>query len=132
MKAGQLLQYVIYILENNFFVSYHCALTGCTTMFMSETACRKPHPRPIPYAWKPRQKPTKDAPATSTKEQNTDSTRSNLTLHDWMTVFTYIDEHSDISQADVVQDFATRQTGALHFTQSTLSRKLKGCANLEH
>ena len=99
---------------------------------MSETARRKPRPRPIPYARKPRKKPTKDAPATSAKEQNTDSTRSNLTLHDWMTVFAYIDEHPDTSQADVVQDFATRQTGALHFTQSTLSRKLKGRANLGH
>ena len=113
-------------------MSYHCALTGCTTMSMSETARRKPCPRPIPYAWKPRQKPTKDAPATSAKEQNTDSTQSNLTLHDWMTVFAYIDEHPDTLQADVMQDFATRQTGALHFTQSTLSRKLKGRANLEH
>ena len=119
-----MISFITVILENKIFVSYHYALTGCTTMSMSETARRKPRPRPIPYARKPRQKPT--------KEQNTDSTRSNLTLHDWMTVFAYIDEHPDTSQADVVQDFATRQTGALHFTQSTLSRKLKERANLGH
>lgn len=92
--------------------------------------CRKPRPKPAPYARKPRQKPLKDAPATSAKQQNS-SSRENLTLHDWLTVFAYIDEHPTVSQVDVVEHFATQHTGALVFTQSTLSRKLKTRTNLE-
>ncbi|KIO03903.1 hypothetical protein M404DRAFT_94526, partial [Pisolithus tinctorius Marx 270] len=84
----------------------------------------KPHPKLAPYAHKPGQKSSKDAPATSAKQQNT-GTQENLTLHDWMMVFAYIDEHPNSSQEDVVKHFATLQTGALVFTQSTLSRKLK-------
>ena len=97
---------------------------------MSEIMRRKPRPKPAPYARKPTQKHSKDAPATSAKQQNT-SSRENLTLHDWLTVFAYIDEHPTTSQADVVQHFATKHTGALVFTQSTLSRKLKTHTNLE-
>lgn len=44
-----------------------------------------------------------------------------------MTVFSYIDDHPDTSQTDVVQDFATRQIGALehqvHDNPSALSSK---------
>ena len=98
---------------------------------MLETIRRKPHPKTSPYGQKPRQtRPLKDVPATSAKEQNTGA-RENLTLHDWMMVFTYVDEHPDALQADVVKHFATQRTGALQFTQSTLSRKLKTRANLE-
>ena len=97
---------------------------------MSETRCRKPHPKLAPYAHKTRQKPSKHAPATSAKQQNSRS-RENLTLHDWLTVFAYIDKHPTAPQSDVVQHFATQHTGALVFTQSTLSRKLKDRTNLE-
>jgi hypothetical protein len=48
------------------------------------------------------------------------ATRKNLTLHDWMTVYTYVDTLTQpINQRDVVNYFATRPKGALHFTQST-------------
>ena len=97
---------------------------------MSQEFRRKPRPKPSRHVSKPRQKVSKDAPATSAKDQNT-STRENLTLHDWMTVFAYIDDHPHISQIDVVQHFATLQTGALKFTQATLSRKIKVREDLE-
>ncbi|KIK15869.1 hypothetical protein PISMIDRAFT_16207 [Pisolithus microcarpus 441] len=57
--------------------------------------------------------------------------QSNLTLHDWLTVFAYIDAHPDMSQEAVVEQFKSRHDGALIFTQSTLSRKLRDCNKLE-
>ncbi|KIK30818.1 hypothetical protein PISMIDRAFT_86865 [Pisolithus microcarpus 441] len=97
---------------------------------MPETTHRKPRPKLAPYVRKPRQKPSQDMPTTSAKDEQTTS-RENLTLYDWMTVFTYIDEHPGASQEDIVQHFATKKTGALLFTQSTLSRKLKARLDLE-
>src|SRR5258706_9375431 len=53
-------------------------------------------------------------------------TRENLTLFDWMTVYTYVDTlPQPINQGEVVKHFATRPEHALLFTQSTLSRKLR-------
>ena len=53
-------------------------------------------------------------------------TWQNLTLFDWMTVYAYVDTLTQpINQWDVVKYFAARPEGALHFTQSTLSRKLQ-------
>ena len=57
--------------------------------------------------------------------------RLNLTLHDWLTVFAFIDSHPDMSQENVVTYFKTRAEGALYFDQSTLSRKLKNRFELE-
>src|ERR1700733_9154173 len=57
--------------------------------------------------------------------------RDNLTLHDWMTVFAFIDAHQSMPQAQVVTHFKTRQDSALVFNQSTLSRKLKERGTLE-
>ncbi|KIJ54615.1 hypothetical protein M422DRAFT_152605, partial [Sphaerobolus stellatus SS14] len=51
--------------------------------------------------------------------------RKNLTLHDWLTVFKWIDEHPDVNQSKVVEHFATLWEGALIFTQPTLSQKLQ-------
>src|SRR5882762_4516162 len=48
----------------------------------------------------------------------------NLTLHDWVTVVGYHDSHQPISQKEVVKYFASRQDGALHFNQATLSHHL--------
>ncbi|KIO06484.1 hypothetical protein M404DRAFT_484565 [Pisolithus tinctorius Marx 270] len=96
----------------------------------SGTTRRKPRPKRTPYDRKPGGKSSEDTPVTSAKQQNT-GTRENLTLHDWMTVFAYIDEHPSVSQEDVVQHFAALHTGALVFTQPTLSRKLKARTNLE-
>jgi hypothetical protein len=89
-----------------------------------EPTC-KTHPKSAPYQQqKPREKKSKDAPATSAKPIQS-KMHKNLTLHDWITVFHFIDEHPTIGQADIVQHFRTRKEGALIFTQSTLSRKLK-------
>ncbi|KAI6001166.1 hypothetical protein EDD15DRAFT_2150146, partial [Pisolithus albus] len=54
-----------------------------------------------------------------------------LTLHDWMTVFMYVDAHPGISQDAVVQHFKTCPEGTLIFDQSTLSRKLRDRQKLE-
>jgi hypothetical protein len=79
---------------------------------------RKPRPQPAPYNRQKEKQGKKDAPATSAKAKH-----DNLTLHDWMTVFAFIDAH--MPQAQVVTHFKTRQDSALVFDQSTLSRKLK-------
>ncbi|GJE99376.1 DDE-domain-containing protein [Phanerochaete sordida] len=50
--------------------------------------------------------------------------RSNLTLHDWLTVVQYADKHLNLTQLQVVKYFRTRKEGALAFTQSTLSRHM--------
>jgi hypothetical protein len=68
-------------------------------------------------------------PATSTKLVNTK--RDNLTLQDWLTVYSFIDDHPDLSQSAVVAHFKSRAEGALVFTQSTLSRKMKMRSELE-
>ena len=48
--------------------------------------------------------------------------RRNLTLHDWMTVPQFIDEHSTMSQQAIVKHFKTRAEGALRFTLSLAKR----------
>ncbi|KIK22667.1 hypothetical protein PISMIDRAFT_102181, partial [Pisolithus microcarpus 441] len=48
----------------------------------------------------------------------------NLTLSDWMTVYSYVDSHPDASQVDIVWHFSSLAIGALLFDQSTLSQKL--------
>ena len=45
----------------------------------------------------------------------------NLTLHDWMTVFAYMDKHPHMSQGDIARHFGSKADGALIFDQSTLS-----------
>ncbi|KAF9224586.1 DDE-domain-containing protein [Gyrodon lividus] len=53
------------------------------------------------------------------------SSRTNLTLADWLSVYAYIDSHPGVNQASIVQHFRSLQKGALLFDQSTLSRKLR-------
>ena len=91
---------------------------------------RKPRPKPLPYNRKPRKQAEKDAPVTAAKIKSK-ATRENLSLHDWLTVFAYIDKHPSISQGDIVGHFASKTNGSLHFTQSTLSWKLKMRRQLE-
>lgn len=91
---------------------------------------RKPRPKPLPYNRKPRKQPEKDAPVTAAKIKSK-ATRENLSLHDWLTIFAYIDKHPGVSQGDIVGHFASKADGSLHFTQSTLSRKLKMRQQLE-
>ncbi|KAJ3574251.1 hypothetical protein NP233_g1893 [Leucocoprinus birnbaumii] len=96
-------------------------------------ATRKPRPRPGPY--KPRKKTTKsnpNAPKTSAQPSKRHQC-SNLTLHDWLTVFAFVDEHPDMTQQQIADHFAAptpagkdgNTTPVSIFSQETLSRKLK-------
>ena len=89
---------------------------------------RKPRDKPPPYNRKASCIKNKNAPATSAKP--TQEKRDNLTLHDWLTVFAYVDSHPSMGQAAIVQHFRTTKD-ALIFNQSTLSRKLKKRSELE-
>lgn len=71
-----------------------------------------------------------NGPRTSAQLPKT-SSRQNLTLSDWMTVYSYVDLYPNVSQADIVRHFSTLATGALVFDQSTLSRKLRDCTKME-
>jgi Tc5 transposase DNA-binding domain len=89
---------------------------------------RKPRQKPGPYGPREKVKQT-DQAATSTVVTTT--RRKNLTLHDWVTVFSFMDLHPSMEQAAVVKHFATKADGALVFNQSTLSRKLQMRPQLE-
>jgi len=91
---------------------------------------RKLREKPGPYQRQPKAPVQKDAPRTSGKTAST-MQRENLTGHDWMTVYAFVDEHPGMSQGDVVWHFASKTTNALIFTQSTLSRKLKSRPDFE-
>lgn len=54
-----------------------------------------------------------------------------LTNHDWLTVFAWIDANPNRPQQDVVDHFANRREGSLQFSQGTLSRKLKKRGDIE-
>ncbi|KIJ47027.1 hypothetical protein M422DRAFT_164340, partial [Sphaerobolus stellatus SS14] len=56
---------------------------------------------------------------------------SNLTLHDWMNVFQFMDEHKYMLQHEVVAHFKNKSTGALVFTQPAFWRKLGQQVELE-
>jgi hypothetical protein len=51
-------------------------------------------------------------------------------LHDWMTVFAFVDQHPRMTQGDIVKHFASKSDGALIFMQCTLSRKVKSWEDL--
>ncbi|RDX44937.1 hypothetical protein OH76DRAFT_1358716 [Lentinus brumalis] len=85
---------------------------------------RKPRESVKPYVrTKPTRVPAQHAPKTSAVAAES-QTRSNLTLHDWMTVVAYCDNNPSIKQHDVVAHFRARPEGALIFNQSSLSRHL--------
>lgn len=65
---------------------------------MPHVPTRKPRDKPAPY--KPRkryERQKKDAPKTSAQPVKR-TTCENLTLHDWMTVFKFVDERPTMSQ----------------------------------
>ena len=75
--------------------------------------------------------PSKEAPKTSTQPIKIAKCK-NLTLFDWMTVYTYVDTlPQPINQGEVVKYFATRPQGTLLFSQPTLSRKLRQHSEME-
>lgn len=91
---------------------------------------RKPREKPAPYQRQPKAPVQKDVPKTAAKPAQT-TQRENLTGHDWMTVYAYVDDHPGLPQVDIVRHFASKTDGALIFTQSTLSRKLKSRPEFE-
>ncbi|KAG5349171.1 hypothetical protein C0989_005463, partial [Termitomyces sp. Mn162] len=98
---------------------------------MSKSPLRhKPCEKPQPYAHKPRAPSKKDAPKTSAKPAQKKHC-DNFTLHDWLTVFIFVDEHPTLSQSDTCDHFGSKLDGALVFSQSALSRKLKNCKEME-
>src|ERR1700749_1396635 len=75
--------------------------------------------------------PSNEALKTSTQPIKI-AKRKNLTLFDWMTVYTYVDTlPQPINQGEVVKYFATRPQGTLLFSQPTLSCKLKQRMEME-
>ena len=102
---------------------------------MPSTLKRKPRAKPTTGAHPAKRlkaiKP--NAPKTSAQPptKNTGTSRQNLTLADWMTVYAYIDSHPTSSQMNIVQHFRSLETGALVFNQSTLSRKLQERPEME-
>ena len=75
--------------------------------------------------------PFTETPKTSTRLIEK-AKRENLTLYDWMTVYSYVDTlPQPIKQGEVVRYFATRPQGALFFSQATLSRKLQQRQEME-
>ena len=91
---------------------------------------RKPREKPQPYQQKPKVPIVKNAPKTSAKIVK-EKKHENLTLHDWMTIFAFIDEHPEMTQGSIVKHFASKSNNALLFNQCTLSRKLKSREELE-
>ena len=71
-----------------------------------------------------------DMPRTSAQLPKA-SSHQNLTLSDWLIVYSYVDLHPNTPQADIVQHFGFLATRALVFTQSTLLRKLHDCPEME-
>jgi hypothetical protein len=105
-----------------------------STTMPKELGKRKAQNKPDPQvASKPRppRKKKNDTPKSSAQPIQ-EAARQNLTLYDWMTVFAYIDTLAKpINQVAIVEHFRSLPTGALIFTQSTLSRKLKMRETLE-
>ena len=71
----------------------------------------------------PRKRVPNNTPASSAMPVG-EAKQKNLTLHDWLTVFAYVDQHTGMSQSEIVEHFHTRHKGTLVFTQATLSRRL--------
>ena len=84
-----------------------------------------------PYSRKPGPKGphAQNQPASASTKVKQQSKQ--LTNHDWLTVFAWMDMNPYRSQQDVVDHFANLREGLLHFNQATLSRKLKKRGDIE-
>jgi len=49
---------------------------------------------------------------------------------DWLTVFTYIEQHPGMGQGDIIEIFWMQKEGALIFTQSNLSQIIQDMEQL--
>ncbi|KIK77587.1 hypothetical protein PAXRUDRAFT_166397 [Paxillus rubicundulus Ve08.2h10] len=96
---------------------------------MPESLKRKPQDVPTVKGTKPaKQQKTKDTPRTSGQMP---MIQQNLTLADWMHVYSFVDAHPSVTQTQIVQHFNSLKTNALLFDQSTLSRKLQEYPKME-
>ena len=93
---------------------------------------RKPHSTPVEYNRRPKKSKVLGVDMPRTSAQTTQTSRKNLTLADWLTIFAYIDAHPSVPQKDVVKHFSTLKIGALLFSQPTLSRKLDDRSDLQN
>lgn len=92
---------------------------------------RKQRPPPSINPPAKRHKSTKDAPSTSALPKDGQK-GSNLTLHDWLTVYQQCDSLPEgWRQSQVVEHFRNRKEDPLIFDQSTLSRKIKQRKEIE-
>jgi Tc5 transposase DNA-binding domain len=96
---------------------------------MPKDRAQKPCGKPTPYQCRPKQPSKKDVPKTSVK-LITSSKCINLTLADWLTVINFVNDHPHLSQERVIDHFQTKREGALIFTQSALSQKLRNHTKL--
>ena len=80
-----------------------CNIGMCTVSTMPAHKW-KPRDRPPSYQGQPKKPKVKDTPATSAQPART--TRPNLTLSDWLTVFAYVDAHQaepEVSRAETLR-----------------------------
>ena len=85
------------------------------TLYTQKPGPKGPHPQ--------------NQPASASKQVKLPSKQ--LTNHDWLTVFTWIDTNPHRSQQDAVDHFANQQQNPLQFNQGTLSHKLKKRSDIE-
>jgi len=80
----------------------------------------KPRTSTVPYKHHSQRKLVDKDPSKTTAKPIT-KRKENLTLHDWMTVFAFIDKHPGISQDAIVNHFRHCAEGVLIFDQLILS-----------
>src|SRR5882757_5574765 len=70
---------------------------------------RKPRDKPAAYSRpaKQQRKNAEDTPRTSARSPECSTSRQNLTLSDWMTVYSFVDTHFDPAAWKIVRTFAT-------------------------
>ncbi|KAJ8589612.1 hypothetical protein M405DRAFT_899471 [Rhizopogon salebrosus TDB-379] len=78
-----------------------------------------------------RRKNAEDTPQTSAHSPECSTSRQNLTLSDWMAVYSFVGTHPDMPQAEVVRHFKSLKSSALVFNQPTLSRKIRERSKME-
>lgn len=71
-------------------------------------------------------------PRTTAKPIERDKRKERLTLFDWLTVLSYVQDNPGLEQQEVVDYFATRKEGVLHFSRSALSRPLPHIQECAH
>ena len=105
------------------FVTWHLDLLRFFFQPTMQPECtHKYQDKPKPYASKPSPTTPQKAPVTSVISIKSQK-QKNLTINDWLTIFTFIDTHPGISQTSVCNHFQSLTDGALEFNQTTLSQK---------